>query len=280
MKVFVLTLLVIVGSLSSFAQTSSARWKIIEAQADTLFERQEYAEAITLYDNAIQASQLKDRESKGMLYKRAVCLYSVGEFEKALEDINLFIPEFAYFPQAKLLRAFINREIGDTEAQLVDINELLSLNPANPDLLKWKAALYLDTDNFVEAKKELTHLQQLVNDEEIETQLGFVYGNLNQPDSAFLHYENALNLNAGYVPAYMYITTLCLEQEAFDMAITYADLGLKLEPSNSNLIFYKGIALVEKKQVQQGCRLMWKAFDAGVEQAGNYLKEYCFNSED
>jgi tetratricopeptide (TPR) repeat protein len=280
MRFSVLILLLLVSSHLANAQTSSAKWKMIEAKGDTLFERQDYAGAIPFYTKAIEISQLKDREAKGILYKRAVCLYSTGDFDGALSDINSFIPEFPYFPQAKLLRAFINRELDKSAEQLEDINELLTLNPNNPDLIKWKASIYLDEDKFADAKRELTQLQKLVNDEEIETQLGFVYGSLDQPDSAFMHYENALNLNAGYVPAYLYITTLCLDQDAFDTALTYADLGLRLEPSNANLIFYKGIALVETKQVDAGCRLILKAFEAGVDQASGYLQEYCYKAED
>lgn len=262
------------------AQTSSAKWKIIETEADTLFERQDFAGAIKLYDKVIELSKLKDRESKGVLYKRSVCYYSIGEYQKALEDINAFIPEFSTVPQAKLLRAFINRELGDNEAQLNDLNELLSLNPMNPDLLKWKSAILLDSDKFEEAKKELINIQKFINDEEIETQLGFAYSSLEQPDSALIHFESALSINAGYLPAYMYISSLCLDQEAYQMALTYIDLGLKLESENTNLIFYKGIALVETKKPEEGCRFLLKAFNAGLDQAGDYLKQYCYNAEE
>jgi hypothetical protein len=53
-----------------------------------------------------------------------------------------------------------------------------------PDLLKWRASLYLEMDKFTDAKNELLGIQKLTNDEEIETQLGFTYYNLDQPDSA------------------------------------------------------------------------------------------------
>lgn len=277
MRFSVIIFFIMACAVHAQAQTSSAKWKVIEAEGDTLLNQQDFAGAIKLYDKVVEVSKLKDREAKGVLYKRAICLYSIGEFDKALQDLAVFIPEFNSFPQAKLLRAFINRELGNDEAQLTDINELLSLDPMNPDLLKWKTALYLNSNKFKEAKQELLNIQKFVNDEEIETQLGFVYGSLEQPDSAFVHYESALSINAGYVPAYMYISSLCLEEQAFDMALTYVDLGLKLEPSNPNLIFYKGIALVEKKDLTEGCRLIARAFYAGVDQAADYLKEYCYN---
>jgi tetratricopeptide (TPR) repeat protein len=267
-----------VCALNSKAQTSSAKWRVIETEADTLFEHQDFKKAIELYTKVIELSKLKDKDSKDVLYKRSVCYYSIGEFDKALLDVNTFISEQPNIPQAKFLRAFINRELGNAEAQLSDLNELLELNPMNPDLLKWKSVLYLDSDKFEEAKQELFKIQKFVNDEEIETQLGFAYTSLDQPDSAFIHFEKALSINGGYLPAYMYISSLCLEQEAFDMALTYVDLGLRIEPANLNLLFYKGVALVEKENTIEGCRLLSKVFSAGLDQAADYLKQYCYSN--
>jgi tetratricopeptide (TPR) repeat protein len=265
---------------SAQAQTSSAKWKIIEMQADTLMDRQDFEGAIKLYNQVIELSKLKERESKGVLYKRSVCYYSIAEFDKALQDINAFIPDFSNVPQAKLLRAFIFRELGNNEGQLNDINDLLAGNPLNPDLLKWKSAVLLDSEKFEEAKNELINIRKFANDEEIETQLGFAFFSLEEPDSAFVHFDNALAMNAGYVPAYLYMSSLCLEQEAYSMALTYIDLGLKLEPDNNNLLFYKGIAFVETDKRDEGCRYISKAFIAGLDQAGDYLKQYCYSSEE
>jgi tetratricopeptide (TPR) repeat protein len=277
MKVFSIIFFWVVCACAVQGQTASAKWKIIETEADTLMDRKDFAGAIDGYTKVIDLSKLKDRESKGVLYKRAICYYSIGEFGKALQDVDIFIQEVTTFPQAKLLRAFINRELDNTEAQLSDINDLLALNSMNPDLLKWRSVIYLNQEKYNEAKKELTGIQQIVNDEEIETQLGFAYSNLEKPDSAFIHYEKAMNLNGGYVPAYLYMGSLCLEQEAYELAITYIDLGLRLESSNLTLIFYKGIGLVETKKEEEGCRLLLKAFKGGVDEAGNYLKQYCYS---
>jgi tetratricopeptide (TPR) repeat protein len=262
------------------AQTGSEKRKSLEVQADTLFNRQDFAGALKLYNQVAELSKLKTKEDKGVLYKRSVCYYSIGDFEKALADINGFIPEYEAFPQAKLLRAFIYRELGDDEGQLKDLETLLSYNPMNKDLIKWKSAIYLGSDKFEEAKQQLLKVQQFATDEEIETQLGFAYYNLESPDSAFIHFENAMSLNAGYLPAYLYISTLCLDEEAYELALTYIDLALKLDAKNPNLFLYKGIALMEIKKSEEGCRYLTKAFQAGSEQAGDYLKQYCYTAKD
>jgi tetratricopeptide (TPR) repeat protein len=258
---------------------TSAKWKMIEAEGDTLLNRQDFEGALKKYNQAVELSKLKDAESKRMLYKRAICFYSLQNFQQALADLNTFIPEFPSFPRAKFLRAFVNRELGDTRAQLNDINDLLVFNPSSPDLIKFKANIYLEANQYDSAKRELLSLQKLTNDEEIETQLGLSYYNLNDADSAFIHFDAALNFNGGYAPAYMYITSLCLEQEAFEMALDYVDLGLRLDPENQQLLFYKGIALAETDKVQEGCSLLAKVFYAGMDQAGDYLKQYCYNKD-
>jgi tetratricopeptide (TPR) repeat protein len=261
------------------AQTASEKWKTIEAQADTLLNNQDFAGALKLYNRVAELSKLKTKEDKGVLYKRSVCYYSIGEFEKALADINGFIPEYEGFPQAKLLRAFIYRELGDDEGQLNDIETLLSYNPMNKDLIKWKSAIYLGSEKFEEAKEQLLKVQQFANDEEIETQLGFAYYNLDSSDSAFIHFENAMSLNAGYLPAYLYMSTLCLDEQAYELALTYIDIALKLDAKNPNLFLYKGIALIETKQQEEGCRNLVKAFQAGLDQAGDYLRQYCYSAD-
>ena len=95
-----------------------------------------------------------------------------------------------------------------------------------------------------------------------------------------MHFDSALALNGGYAPAYMYMTSLCLEQEAFELALTYVDLGLRLDPTNQQLLFYKGIALAESDNLEEGCRILSQLFYNGMDQAGDYLKQYCYSEKD
>lgn len=280
MRVSIILLFLLCCALGLNAQLSSAKWKVKEVEGDTLLNRQDFEGAVKIYNEVIELSKLKDTESKGVLFKRAICFYNLGEFQKALDDLNVFIPEYPAFPRARYLRAFVNRELGNTQAQLDDINQLIEQNPANLDLLKFRAGIYLEAEKYLDAKEELLSLQKLTNDEQIETQLGFIYNNLSDPDSAYLHYDQALSLNGGYAPAYMYMTSLCLEQEAFKMALTYVDIGLRLEPGNQQLLFYKGIALAESENLEEGCRILATVFYGGLDQAGDYLKQYCYSAKD
>src|SRR5688572_2865477 len=107
MRVSIILLFCLFCTTSLRAQTSSAKWKVIEAEGDTLLNQQDFQGAVKSYNKVIELSKLKDTESKGVLYKRAICFYNLGEFQKAIDDLNVFIPEYPHFPNAIYLRAFV-----------------------------------------------------------------------------------------------------------------------------------------------------------------------------
>jgi tetratricopeptide (TPR) repeat protein len=271
-------LVFLIISISAFGQKSGNKIGTTEVQADTLLNRQDFIGALKLYNKVLKAK--KSKEPDFILYKRAICYYSLGEFEKALKDLAIFLPAYPTFPQGKLLRAFVNRELGDAKAQLEDINELLAQNPYSVDLIRWKAGILIELEEYRQARDILQNLAYRERDEEIELYLGLAYYYLENPDSALLHFDEAIGLNGGYVPAYVYAASLCVEQAAYDLALTYCNLGLRLDSQNVDLILDKGIALVEKGNLDDGCSCLAQAFYQGADGAKGYLTEYCYNADD
>lgn len=257
------------------------KWKAWEVEADTLLNRQDFRGALEMYTKIIKASKLKDPSAYGAVYKRAVCSYSLGEFESALKDLDIFIPSYPGSSQAHLLRAFVYRELGDSERQLIDLDEAVTMRPGDPNLLKWRATLYLDKGDYQLAKQDLITLKRnQTDDSEIETYLGLAYYNLSHPDSALMSLNKAIELNAMYVPAYLYAASFCLQEEEYDLALKYISIPLRLDPKNATALFYKGMALIEKKKIDAGCSCLNKAFYLGYDDAADYLKEYCYEVED
>ena len=62
--------------------------------------------------------------------------------------------------------------------------------------------------------------------------------------------------------------------------LKYINLALRLDPKNKQALFYKGAALIELEKIDEGCSCLNRAFYAGMDEAGDYLKEYCFEVED
>lgn len=276
MRVLIVIFISLNSAIGLFAQMSSAKWRVTEVEGDSLLSREDYPHALVKYNQAMDVSKLKDTESKRLLYKRAICYYSLQDFQKALDDLNAFIPYYPSFPRAKFLRVLVNGELGNTQAQFDDIHELELLEPGSPDILSLKVNIYLEAEQYDSAKVELLRLQRINDDEETETQLGFVYYNLEDADSAFVHFDRAITLNENYAPAYVYMSSLCLEQEAYAMTLMYVDRGLLLDPQSKQLLFYKGIALAESEKLEAGCSILAKLFYEGFDQAGDYLKQHCY----
>lgn len=273
---FFLTLML---AIKCSANAQSEQWKGLEAKADTLMAHEDAAGALSLYSQIIDITQLKEPQAYPVLYKRAVCYYSMGQYENALKDVNQFSERYPDFEQAKLLRAIIFRDQGKAQEQVEALSEILKTDPQNSDLLKWRASAYLETEKNLEARHDLFSAQKTKNDPEIELYLGLSYYYDSEPDSAIIHFDNSIALDKNYITPYLYAGSLCLDQEAYDLALTYLDKAQQLDPENFTVQFYKGIAYAEKKNLLQGCRLLKKAFDNGIDDAGDYLKEYCYEAE-
>lgn len=253
-------------------QDKAAGW---ETEADTLMAHEDYEGALRLYNRILGGRSDKQSSSK-ILYKRAVCLYSLGHLEAALADVNHFIESFPAVPQAELLRAFIYRAQDDAEGQLRSLRQLLRSDPLNVELIKWEASLLIHKDEYDSARDKLNYAQMLTSDAEIELYLGITYYYTDDPDSALRHFDQALQLKPDFLTALLYAGSLCLEQSAYKLALTYLDPAYSLEPGNLSVLYYRGVALAELDRLEEGCRLLSKAFYGGEDDAAGYLKSYCF----
>ncbi len=273
--------ILIISICFAFAvNAQTPKWVGWETQADTLLSREDFRGAINGYTKVIKANKLQEDVHYGPLYKRAVAYYSSGDFTNAVKDMDQFIPKFPRSYQARILRALSNRELDELEKQLIDVEEALVLSNGDPQILKWRAGLLLEQEEFEKAKKDLLLIRQFQSDAESEMNLGFAYYSLGNYDSAIIALNKAIVLDAMFEPTYLYAGSFSLEEEKYQVAVQYLNLALRLNPENTMALFYKGIALVELKKEKEGCRCLEKAFAAGQDDAADYLKQYCYGVED
>ncbi len=263
-------------SLGAWGQ--DAKWKKWEADADTLLNNQDFAGALKLYDKVIKSSRLKEKDDFPTLYKRAVCYYSLARYEDALKDLDKFREEYPSSYQATILRAFIYRDLADGPSQLEVLNEALTMQPGEPGLIQWRAGIYLEEGKFEEAKTDMLYLKSLQDSPEVELYLALAHYNLKETDSALNFLNKAIELEPTYLPAYLYGGSFSLQEGIYDLAVKYLDVALRLEPGNVNALFYKGIALIELDKRDEGCTFLSRAFYGGEDDAGDYLKEYCYTA--
>jgi tetratricopeptide (TPR) repeat protein len=264
--------------LSAHAQVP--KWKAWEIEADTLMSRQDFTGASKLYTKVIDASKLKERTDYSALYKRGVAFYSQGDFKNAVSDMDRFIPQFPESFQARILRALCYRELGETDKQLVDVEEALTLSGGDPQILKWRAGLLIEKEEFNKGIEDLLLVRQMQDDPEAELNLGFAYYSIDKRDSALIAINKAIELEPTFMPAYLYGSSFSLEEAHYELAIKYINVALMLEPTNATALFYKGVALMELKKEDEACSCLRKAFYAGQDDAGDYLMQYCYGVED
>lgn len=262
----------------SFAQNE--KLKKMEAEGDSAMNKPDFAKAIKIYSKVVKSSKLKEKADYLALYKRAVCYYSTNDFNHALEDLNNVVENIPGLPQARMLRALTYGELKQDDKKKEDLAQALMAAPADPSLLKWRASVYMEDEDYVNARKDLEVAKIFADDAETEMYLGVAQYNMGSLDSAFQSLDKSIQLDATYLPAYMYASSFSLDQDKYEKAMKYLDLAGRLDPKNTTVFFYKGIALVELEKVDEGCRYLRKAFYAGVDDASGYLKEYCFGIEE
>lgn len=271
-------LLVMTSTCYVVAQSGKTKNEASMEQADTLLQRQDYAGALDIYNKIIEKSKVVSDDEYSIYYKRAFCFYGLERYDQALKDINQYIQKKPD-DQAKLLRAYINQELGNYEDQLKDVNEFISAHPGNLELVQWRASVYMEMERYEDAKKDIQEILKYQDSPELKSYLGLTYYYLEDSDSALMIFDEVIAKQPDIIQTYLYAASLSLEEDAYPLALKYADLGLRKDPTNTTLLFYKGIALVETEKVTEGCRCLTKAFAAGFDDAGDYLKSYCYGVE-
>lgn len=275
---FFMSILFLISFTKALGQNE--KWKTFMAEGDTLYNHEDFQAAIKSYSKSIKTGKLKDKEMYAALYKRAICYYSTGEFVKALDDINKFIPMHPDSPRPVLLKAFIYRELDDEENQFTFLQQAIDMQLISPDLLKWRGNLFLQRKEYARALEDLQMARGMEDDSNVETLIGLTYYNMEQNDSAMVSFNRSIELDAMYTPAYLYAGSINIEGGNFRLAIEYLNLALRIDPGNKDVLFYKGVALVELERLEEGCKCLNRAFYSGVDEAGDYLKQYCYPVED
>jgi len=260
-----------------YAQQKLSKIQRWEARADTLMKQENFRSSAELYSKILSKSKKKDQKYYLILYKRTLSYYRSEKFELAVKDVNVYLEKNKDSQKAYLLRALINQQLGEEDKLLPDVTRAIELGHVNPQLLRWRATLLFEQGDFIHAKKEFLNLKNFTDDPELEINLALVYRSLNNADSAYICLTKAIELDPKFIGSYVTMASFCLDDENYEAALSYLNQALKIDPANGTILFYKGVALVELKQIDKGCSCLRKALDAGEEDAVDYLKEYCYD---
>lgn len=262
-----------VGPVCVFSQSQSIATSPLEVEADTLLNRGDFESAITAYNKLIK----KKTGSSQILYKRAYAHFNLEQYNEALQDVNTYLAS-TRDSQGYLLRAYIYEQTGNYADELNDINTLIAEN-VNPELLQWRASVAMEAGQYQVAQRDVQQLLKWQHSTQLLSFLGLTYYYQEQADSALTIFNQVIAEAPEQLETYLYAGALCLEAGEYDLSLHYIDKGLAYDPQNATLLFYKGAALVEKEDFTNGCRCLYKAFTNGIDDAGDYLKEFCYGAE-
>ncbi len=178
-----------------------------------------------------------------------------------------------------MLRLSIYEQQKNYEAQLKDLNELIAENP-DPYMIRWRTSVLFQLERYKAAQRDIQFLLAGGEDSELRAYLGVTYYYLNRTDSAMLEFDKVIATEPTLIDTYVTAGSMLLEDGNYNAALKYINLGLRQEPANATLLFYKGAALIETKEIDKACSCLRKAFDAGMDDAADYLKEYCFGGDE
>lgn len=253
----------------------SSKWQQLEAEADTLMQQEQFETAERKYTDIVAGNT--EKPNAKLYYKRGVCRYYLGLFDKAIEDVGVFLRQVPEAAQAYILRGLCYRQLGDLDNQLSDIVEASELQMGNPQLIKWRGSLYVEKGEFAKGKDDLLLARTFEDDAELETTLGMAYNGMGNSKEAIKCFNQSIVLDVNYAQAYLYAGSMLMEEDKHAEALVYFDLLLRLEPDNNSALFYKGVSLVELRREKEGCRCLQRAFDGGLDDPLDYLKEYCYD---
>ncbi|MFM8347610.1 MAG: tetratricopeptide repeat protein [Bacteroidota bacterium] len=246
-----------------------------------LMQEQKFDEAREKLTKAITASGLQESQDFHALYFRAVCNFYLEDPKAAIEDVSLYLTRFPDSARPYLLRATCYRNLDDIQGQLRDLDLALSKQPeegeeVDPQIYRWRGGIYLELQKYDSAAADINRSLAINVDPEGLAMKGFVQYNQGRYDSALVSVNQAIELDYTYLSSYLYGSSFCLQEGDYRSALVYADLGLRLDDSNYRLWFYRGISLIETDRIDKGCSALNKAFYNGIDEAGDYLSEYCY----
>ena len=279
-RLFLVFLLAI--AIDALAQRpSDAQIQSLLAEGRQAMEEQDFQTAENIFTKLIASTGLQRREDFQFVYQRAVCRYYQENPEAVLEDLALFGPEMESVPQPHLLRSLVLRDLGRNQELIGSVDRALALHVAEMEsqLLRLKAEAYMNLNELDSAQEVMR--KSLIKEPTPDGYglQAFILYRSGDLEDALGAIHKAVELDYSYAPAYRYATTFCLQEGDYQRALVYSGLGMRVDPEDPDMIYFRGIALVETGQLDAGCRYLNKAFYSGNEDAGYYLEEHCYPIE-
>lgn len=281
------------------------------SEADVLFDNAKYSQAITAYEEAIQANP----DNPSIYLSTARAQIYISQYEDALENSERALILNNNNPLAHTLKAWSLDFLGDYTQAEAAIKSAIELDPENalahavyaeilmdkanagqgdinaidkaaeesrtamtlnPGLLESRRArgyVLWNTGNFAEAIQEY-NAALAINDKiaDIHLALGYNYYLINEYDQAVQSYLQAYALNpTDSTPAYEISRTYATVGD-FSQSVQYADQAVKTDPVNPRLRGNLGVMYYKNNQLTEAVQELGLAIRGGSLEDGSIVE--------
>lgn len=185
------------------------------------FNMQNFKEAITQFDEALNISVLSDMDMD-ILYYKGKSLMSIGAYSQATKTYTDIIEQFGEEPQVLADRAYTYQKTGDYDKGLDDYDKAIALQKDNYEYFFGKYNLLRGANKSNEAKEVLREAAEIpVKTKADKFSLAKIHFYQGLHDQAFP--ELSESFANGFVDAYFYIGEIYIKKKDYSTAKYYYD---------------------------------------------------------
>jgi tetratricopeptide (TPR) repeat protein len=234
---------------------------------------------LNLYNQAAQ------RYSKALIYcknnsplvrKRAISYFLLQEYRSAKPEWQAVCKTDPNQKQNWYYLGLVQAKLANDKEALKALNKALELDGNFIEARMARAELNLRGQRYKEVLVDIdTALKVLQYTEDLFVNRGLALLGLKRYPEAVQMFERVLKKNEQNVHAWFGLGNVHYNTKNFEQAIAAFDKAIQLKPNFELAYFKRGMAKMEIKQTQEGCKDLLKSASFGYADAIYYVQKYC-----
>ncbi|MGE5479374.1 MAG: tetratricopeptide repeat protein [Chloroflexota bacterium] len=223
------TLIIILLSLTGlYATAKSAPVENPFTAAQNAMQRGDYPTAIDKY-----TKMLANDKSAEIYYERAFAYYYMGDYQSALNDLNVAIEKKKKFPDAYNLRGLIKSEVGNYKGAMEDYDLAISTDPKFAQAYLNRGSLYSSSQKYDSAIIDLNKADKYSSKKNpyVHMQRGKAYYATSRYTAAIEDFSRAIKGGLKFPEIYYSRANANFRLGKFDKAVEDYDVTIKLDSS-------------------------------------------------
>lgn len=239
-------ILFLLASVYSFLDNSTKCIKVLSELIDTSNDNIHYKNNL-----AIEYFKIKEFEKARLLFHEFLlyqpddaksldllvdCHLELGTIEEAISDIASILEENEEFEEGWEKLGLLFHMNGQIELAFTPIDELIKLNPNNPNPYLFKAKLFKKQNLYVEAIQCYTSALKLKEDaDDIYRKIGNCYGLIGQKWLAYKFLSIPIRSGSQKSKCWIALLSFLIREKLFDKALHYIDKKLYYDHQNHKI---------------------------------------------